>query len=65
MLARENIAGPTHVSGELINFIKSTVHDGATKCLLTQVAYNEIVSAGLREFVKFQIDPANPKSVLF
>jgi hypothetical protein len=48
----------------LIDFIKSAVHDGATKSLIPQVAYDEIVGVGLGELMKFQIDPANPKSVL-
>jgi hypothetical protein len=64
MLAGENIAGAAHVGGELIDFIKSAVHHGATKSLISQVAYDEIVGVGLGELMKFQIDPANPKSVL-
>src|SRR5262249_41227068 len=64
MLACENIASAAHVGCKLIDFIKSTVHDSATKSLVPQVAYDEIVGVGFREFMKFQIDPANPKVVL-
>jgi hypothetical protein len=64
MLTGEYIAGATHVCGKLIDLIESAVHDGATKSLVPQVAHHEIVGVGLRELVKFQIYPANPKPVI-
>ena len=63
VLTGEDIAGATHVGRELIDLVEAAIDDGATKTLVPQVADHEIVGFGLREFVKFQVDAANPKPV--
>jgi hypothetical protein len=64
MLTGENIASATHICSKLIDVIESAVHNGATKSLVPQVTHYEIVGGSLREFMKFQINPANPKPIV-
>src|SRR6516165_8319044 len=64
VLASKNIAGATHICGKLIDLIESAVYDSPAKSLIPQVTHHEIVSSRIREVVKFQIYPANPKSIV-
>ena len=62
MLASENIAGATHVCGKLIDLIKSAVYDRATKPLVPQVAYREIVGCRSQRIREISNRPREPKT---
>src|SRR5215469_2329052 len=63
MLTHKDVAGATHIRGELINFVKAAVDDQATKILAPQIADYKIISFSFRKFRKLQVNAAHPQPV--
>jgi hypothetical protein len=61
MFARKDIAGPTHVSGKLIDLFDS-LHNFADYGRIAQVAKDELIGVGFGELVAFYINAADPKA---
>jgi len=47
ILTGEEIAGPTHISGELINFVEVSINGLPTIRAISQICYDEIVRRSL------------------
>ena len=62
VLAGEDIAGPSHVGGELINFVKATIDDMFHEVLVAKVADDKVIGLGLAEAGKLEVVPA-PRSL--
>ena len=63
VLAGKDVAGAAHVGGKLIDLVEAAVDNCPTKALIPQVAHYEIIGFRLREFMKFQVQPAYPEPV--
>src|SRR5262249_28460532 len=64
VLADENVAGASHVRGQLVHLVEPAIDDVATIGWLAQIGDNEVVSLGLNIFRKLQIHAAHPKALM-
>jgi hypothetical protein len=62
MFAGEDIAGPAHVGGKLVNLVEMAVIDGADHVLFAQVADHEFICRAGAEFGVLEINPANKEA---
>src|SRR5690606_27952644 len=60
----EKVIRSTHVVGELVDFSKPPIDDGAAILGPAQVSDNKIVSIRLGEFRKLHVHTANPEAFL-
>src|SRR6476619_6301087 len=63
MLAGEDVAGPAHVGGALVDLVEPAIDDIATIGRLAQIRDNEVVGLGFSVFRKLQIHAAHPKAL--
>jgi len=59
----KNIPRATHVGRGLIHLVEPAVDDSAAGALVAQIADDKVVSFGLGEFMKFQINAAHPEAI--
>jgi len=62
VFAREDIAGPAHIGGKLINLVKPAVNDMVYEVLVAKVPDNEVIGVSLAKPRKFQVSTPHPKS---
>src|SRR5580704_5925015 len=62
MLTGEDVSGPAHVSGQLIDFIEATIDPMFYEIRITKVADDEIVSLSFAKAREFEIYASNPKA---
>ena len=61
----ENISSSSHVSGELVDFVKSAVDSLAADYDISEIADDEVISFCFTKPWKLQIDPAYPEALSF
>ena len=62
VLAGEDIAGPSHVGGELINFVKAPIDHVFHKVLVAKIADDKIIRLGLAEARELEVGAAHPEA---
>ena len=63
VFAGEDVAGPAHVGGKLVDFIEAFIYDGATQILVAQIADDEVICLSFGVFVELQIHAADPEAL--
>src|SRR5262245_54859108 len=58
----EDIAGPSHVSGELINFIKAPIDRMFYEILVAEIADDKIIRLRLAEAWEFEVGASHPET---
>src|SRR5258706_15905764 len=61
----ENISRSSHVSGELVDFVKSAVDSLAAGGEISEIADDEIISLCFAKPGKLQVGPAHPEALSF
>src|ERR1700722_19346814 len=65
MLPSEDVSGPSHVGGQLVDFIKPSIDHLAADHGIAQVAKDKIIRIDFPVFGKFHIHSSDPKSFTF
>ena len=65
VFAGEDVAGAAHIGRQLIDFVEPAVDHVAHEIWIAKIADHEIISLGLAEAWKFQIDASDPEALPF
>jgi hypothetical protein len=64
VFACKDVPGPTHIRSELVDLVKPRVDHGTAEILVAEVTDSEIIRLRFSVLVEFQVDAANPETLL-
>jgi len=62
MLSSENVPCATHISRELVNFVKSTIYNFSANYRVAKIANEKVIRIDFSVFRELQVDAPYPKS---
>jgi hypothetical protein len=65
VFAGKDVTGASHISRQLIDFVKIAIDELLNVALITQICQDELISVSFIECRILKVNSANPKSFIF